>query len=105
MGLFYASFTCHMITDKKPSIDEIKAIFGRVLSLVVEKWQKFQNTEHSTKEWVFIFVLAMIFGMAGKVVAIKTFTIGYEDYLVPKVTSPVSTGVASSIARGPICEE
>lgn len=94
-----------MITYKKLSIEEIRTAFTSGIALMVKKWQVFQNKEHSTRTWVLIFALAMIFGMTGKAIAIKTFTIGYEDYLVSKVSSEIEPLKASAITRGPICEE
>lgn len=93
-----------MITYKKPTREEVCAAIKVGFALLVRKWQAFQNKEHSLREWVFIFTLAMVLGMAGKVIAQKTITIGYEDYLIPQVSNETKLE-ASVIARGPICEE
>ncbi|MCW1888370.1 MAG: hypothetical protein KIH67_002350 [Candidatus Moranbacteria bacterium] len=94
-----------MITYQKPSLDNIQATFRKGVSFVAHKWQEFQSKEHSRKEWLLIFTLALIVGMTGKVVAIKTFTIGYEDYLISKTHTPIALVEDSAIAQGPICEE
>ncbi len=94
-----------MIMYKKPSLEEIRASLRSTGTAIQTKWQAFQCQEHSRNEWLLIFALACIVGMAGKTIAIKTFTIGYEDYLISKTTVPSVALEKPVVTKGPICEE
>ena len=90
---------------KKPSLEEVKTFFHTTLTAIQTRWQNFQNQEHTRNEWLLIFALAFIVGMAGKTLAIKTVTIGYEDYLISKTAPQTNLSGKPAITKGPICEE
>jgi hypothetical protein len=94
-----------MITLKKPSLDDLKAFLSSVRATLQTAWQDFHNREHSRNEWLLMFSLALVVGMGCKAIALRTITIGYEDYTLARQTYPVTPLPTETLTKGPLCEE
>lgn len=78
------------------SMDLLRAVHSRKQIFFAKKWEK--------QDWILIFALAMVVGMAGKTIAIKTVTIGYQDYtLKNQISTPLIK--TDRLSQGPLCEE
>ncbi len=75
---------------------------------VVKNW-KIQKADLLGRQWgknefLLLFALAIIVGMASKTIAIKTVTIGYQDYTL-KNQPHIPLVSTDYLTTGPLCEE
>ena len=75
---------------------------------LLQRWQH-QQTELFARQWgknefLLLFALAVIIGMSCKTIAIKTFTIGYQDYTL-KNQYHIPLIKTDHLTTGPLCEE
>ncbi len=86
--------------------EKAKSFYSAALHTYKARKQEFMESQWGINEFLLLFALALVGGMAAKVIAIKTFTIGYEDYKIQQDLS-VSRLITQEekLSKGPLCEE
>ncbi len=93
-----------MYTDIR---EKIETYFADIKGFIQYNWRAFWSREHTRRDKILIFSLALVVGLGCKVIAINTLTIGYQDYTLISKTPPTLFVDTSdeALKGGPVCEE